>query len=603
MRYLVLILLIPLVLSAQVATAGRGGNPPGAGGAAAAPPPTPAADLATIEGQVFNALGGTPLRKATITLNRQNSGPMPSGARTNYAATTDASGRYSITGVEPGAYRVNANHTGFLSMQYNARRPEGPGTALDLGSAQKMTGVDFRLTPHGVVSGKITDEDGDPVEGVQVQIMRLVYNQGKKQLQQNNSESTNDLGEYRMSGITPGKYYLCAMYRNRRPMMAGFGGVGDEPASQEDYVTTFFPNATDISAAAPIEMGPGDQVQGINIRLNKTHTVRITGRVMDNTSPPPPAPPPDAGRGGAANIVTNINGVVMNVVNQNANPRIQLRLQPRNSLNPNGLVTNTQVKLDGTFEFPSVAPGPYYLIVVNNSGGRSGAHATRQPIDVGTTNIEGVNLSLNPGAMVSGHVRFDADPPQPPPSLTVRLTPREPTAGIPAPQAAKVDPDGSFRFDDVNLEHYNVTINTPQGLYLKAMRAGDSDAMVAGVDLTAGAASLDILLGTNPPVVGGQVMNSATQQPAAAVTVVLMPREKERQGEIYFYSTTNSDQYGNFSFTRVTPGEYQVYAWEDVQYGQWFDPEWMKSYEGKGESLTAKEGSPVNVKLTMIPAK
>jgi hypothetical protein len=123
------------------------------------------------------------------------------------------------------------------------------------------------------------------------------------------------------------------------------------------------------------------------------------------------------------------------------------------------------------------------------------------------------------------------------------------------------------------------------------------------VDLTAGAASLDILLGTNPPVVGGQVMNSATQQPAAAVTVVLMPREKERQGEIYFYSTTNSDQYGNFSFTRVTPGEYQVYAWEDVQYGQWFDPEWMKSYEGKGESLTAKEGSPVNVKLTMIPAK
>jgi hypothetical protein len=98
-------------------------------------------------------------------------------------------------------------------------------------------------------------------------------------------------------------------------------------------------------------------------------------------------------------------------------------------------------------------------------------------------------------------------------------------------------------------------------------------------------------------------MNSATQQPAAAVTVVLMPREKERQGEIYFYSTTNSDQYGNFSFTRVTPGEYQVYAWEDVQYGQWFDPEWMKSYEGKGESLTAKEGSPVNVKLTMIPAK
>jgi hypothetical protein len=29
----------------------------------------------------------------------------------------------------------------------------------------------------------------------------------------------------------------------------------------------------------------------------------------------------------------------------------------------------------------------------------------------------------------------------------------------------------------------------------------------------------------------------------------------------------------------------------------------MKTYEGKGESVSAKEASPVNVKLTMIPAK
>src|ERR1017187_6277560 len=339
MRYLVVILLIPLALSAQIPAAGRGGaaQRPAAAPAAPPPPPTPTADLATMEGQVLNALGGTPLRKSTITLNRQNGGPLPSGARSNYAATTDASGRYSITGIEPGAYRVNANHTGFLSMQYNARRPEGPGTSLDLGRAQKMTGVDFRLTPHGVVSGKITDEDGDPVEGVQVQIMRQVYNQGKKQLQQNGGESTNDLGEYRLSGITPGKYLLSATYRSRRQMMPG---AADEPSTQEDYVTTYFPGVTDISAAAPIEMGPGDQVQGINIRLNKTRTVRVSGRVMDNSSPAAPPPAPDAGRG-AANVITNINGVVMNVVNQNNNPRIQLRLLPRNALNPNGMNTNT----------------------------------------------------------------------------------------------------------------------------------------------------------------------------------------------------------------------------------------------------------------------
>jgi hypothetical protein len=172
MRYFVLILLIPLALCAQAVTGRRAGATP-----PPPPPPTPAADLASLEGQVLNALGGTPLRKATV---RLNGGPAAAGARNTYSATTDGSGRFAIGGVEPGTYSVNASHTGFLGMNYNARSPGAGGTPLELGRAQKSTGIDFRLVPQGVVTGKITDEDGDPMENVQVQLMHLVLCPGQE---------------------------------------------------------------------------------------------------------------------------------------------------------------------------------------------------------------------------------------------------------------------------------------------------------------------------------------------------------------------------------------------------------------------------------------
>jgi protocatechuate 3,4-dioxygenase beta subunit len=595
MRYLLLMLFIPLGLLAQArAGAGRPAGSPGGATPPPPPPPTPTADLASMEGQVSNALGGTPLRKATVFLNRQNGGPIPSGARTNYSATTDATGRYIITGIEPGTYRISAEHTGYLNMQYNARRPGGPGTALDLARAQKMTGVDFRLTPHGVIAGKITDEDGDPIQGVQIQIMRMAYNQGRKELQiANCCENTNDLGEYRMSGVQPGKYYLSAIYRNRRQIT----DRADESASQEDYVTTFYAGVTDFSAASQLEIGPGDQMLGINLRLAKVHTVHVTGRAVDNSA----TPTPDAVRGATVNVVNGQPGPPQPM--PTINSRIQIRLQPRGALNMPNLQINTQVRADGSFDFASVAPGQYYLIAVGQGGGRAGAHAARLAVDVGNSNLEGVNIAINPGAEVRGHVRFDGDAPSPLPSLTVRLTPREFNPGVPQPQPARVAPDGSFQFDDVNLDLYNVAINTPSGLYLKSVRAGNADVMTSGIDLANGATSLDILLGLNPPQVTGSVVNEATAQPAAAVTVVLMPREKERQDQSYFYSSTNTDQYGNFTFGRVTPGDYVAYAWEDVQTGQWYDPDFMKEYLGKGQTLTAQENNPVTVKLTMIPAK
>src|ERR1039457_2239687 len=284
MRRLAVLLVIPLALIAQIpkqpARNPNGGNP-----AVAPAPPTPPGDLCTIEGQVFDASTGQPLRKASVSLNPMRMSP-GTAAPHSYGATTDAAGKFTVSGMEPGQYRVNVSHTGSLNGQYNARRPDGPGTPIELARGQKTTGVDFRLTPHGIIAGHMLDEDGDPLQGVQIQLMRMTYNRGRKQLQQYNGSNSNDLGEYRISGIQPGKYYLCAIYRGRLNimMMDGNSMVTNGPAlEQEDYVPTFYPGVTDIAAALPMELKPGQQLQGINLKLTKVYTVSVKGTVINTT--------------------------------------------------------------------------------------------------------------------------------------------------------------------------------------------------------------------------------------------------------------------------------------------------------------------------------
>jgi protocatechuate 3,4-dioxygenase beta subunit len=583
MRRLAVLLVIPFALIAQISK--QAARNPNGGNPAVAPPPTPPGDLCTVEGQVFDAFNGQPLRKASVSLNIIRMSPGIAPGQTSYSATSDAAGKFSVSGIEPGQYRVNASHTGYLSMQFGARRPDGPGTPLELARSQKMTGVNFRLTPHGIIAGHMLDEDGGPLQGVQIQLLRMTYARGRKQLQQYNGSNSNDLGEYRISGIQPGKYYLCAIYRGRLNimMMDGNSMVTNGPAlEQEDYVPTFYPGVTDIAAALPMELKPGQQLQGINLKLTKVYTVSIKGTVI-NTTAPPAAPEQLPGRG---NVRVNVS----------------VQLEPRNSLNPNGMAQSTGVRPDGNFEFPSIAPGSYKLIAATNTGNLR--HAAMLPIDVGNANVEGVNLIINPGVTVAGHIRVDGETTDPIPSFQVRLNAMALGFNVNPSQPVKIDASNTFRFDDVNPDNFDVSVTPlPGTFYLKSIRSGNADILANGLDLSGGGgANVEIVIGVNAPQISGVVQNPTTQQPAAAVTVVLIPQEKERREVSLYYRSASTDQNGNFTLSRVNPGEYKVYAWEEVESGSWFDPDFLKPVESKGASVSVREGTPVAVQVTMIPA-
>ena len=81
-----------------------------------------------------------------------------------------------------------------------------------------------------------------------------------------------------------------------------------------------------------------------------------------------------------------------------------------------------------------------------------------------------------------------------------------------------------------------------------------------------------------------------------------MPEPKLRDQD-WAYKTTTSDQNGRFSLKNLDPGEYKLFAWEDVEYGEYMDPDFLKPVEDRGQDVSVHEGSRESVQLNLIPAE
>ncbi len=523
----------------------------------------------SIGGQVSNAVTGEPVRRALVYLRRIDVSPGVTNIQVTNTVTTDAAGQFAMTEIAPGKYRLSAERTGFIVTQYGAPGPGKAGTLLTLDAGQKSNGLTIRLTPQGVIVGRVLDEEGEPVSGANVQVSRQQYMQGRKQIVRANGASTNDLGEYRVFGLSPGRYFVSADAR-RNPML---------PQSDEEYVTTYFPRTTDATAAAPVDVGPGAQLRNIDIAVAKMRTVTVRGRVVSEVRPP---------AGGENPLRTNLN----------------VALSARNSTGVGpGMSHGTSVTPQGTFEFRSVTAGPYFLVAAVNAPGKT--ITARTAIQVGAANIDGILLTIHGGVPVSGRVRVEGETTQSVAQVRLTLQPAE-LGGIvfgPFP-AQKVKEDGSFQLDDVGADRYTVMVNgLPEGFYVKSVRSANLDVMADGLEIAGvSPAPLDVLLSPNAGQVSGTVLDSKAQKPAAAVTVVLVPQEKERRDRESFYQTVTSDSSGQFTFKSVVPGEYRVYAWEETEYGAWMDPDFMKSQESRGEAVSVRESGRQAVQVNLIPA-
>lgn len=513
-------------------------------------------DHASLSGRVVKDPGGEPLKKALVELIGDNSGDSPH----NYTATSDAEGNISVPNIVPGHYHLLIEHTGYLFVDAKHRRTESQALSFEKGQA--LSDQVFHMLPCAVVTGHVLDEDGDPMPDAFIALLRRT---SAEKLDQVAGERTNDVGQYRISGIMPGRYYLSVTPAPDLVTMLTPRKKDVRPDLA--YVPTFYPNTVDHAQASSIELRAGDEVP-IDFSLTRTPTVRIRGTVAT------------AGAGAHASVVLR-------------------------SSDGSLMFNQVETDKDGKFEMRDVAPGTYDLLAFE-TGDNQIRRMARETEQVVGANIDGVRLTPQPGATIRGHLRVDG-PPVDLSQFTLILNPIGPDSWISeifVGGSGQVHPDGSFEWKDVTPGMYSVEAVSGQSsnsnYFLESVDTGGHDARDTGLHVTGGTVLLDIVLSPRGAQLTGVAVDEK-DRPVPNAVVLALPEEKFRSRRER-YARTTTDQRGQFSIQGLIPGQYSLLAWESLDADVYLDPDFRKAYEDRATPVHADSSQTANVSLKVLPA-
>ena len=178
--------------------------------------PRPQAEApGSIEGLVVQLGTGTPVVGAQVSIGRAQ-------------AMTDENGKFGFANVQPGRYRLVADHIAYTPAQYGERSRNGGGGDVTIGPGQVLRDIVIVLVPKGAIVGHVYTASGDPISNANVQALKYAYQEGRRILIPVVTAKTDGAGEYRLPSLTPGSYIISATLQAFTGLyMAAKTGSGD----------------------------------------------------------------------------------------------------------------------------------------------------------------------------------------------------------------------------------------------------------------------------------------------------------------------------------------------------------------------------------------
>jgi hypothetical protein len=456
---------------------------------------------AGVSGQVTDSATGAPILRAHVMLAQWTRNGH------SYGALTGDKGNFTIEQLPAGHYSFRVEAAGF---EPSYAVPDDRIGNLELGAGEHRRDVNIALTPWGAISGRVIDAEGRPVQGVPVSALGL---EGFVSYQ-----ISDPRGEYRMPHLSPGRYRVRAAPEavHMPPEIRSDG------TTELRYASTYYPGSLTPQSAEPLDILPGVERSGIDIRLVRAPIVAVRGTV--------------SGMEAAVDVGLDI---------QKLEP-------PRGPSTGRGEMRyGDPVNSDGSFAVWGLDPGTYVFVGQSNDGGWQSA-----PVEVTVEgkNVNGVHIAMKRQLTISGQViaggedGLAAVPPDAPLGQQKQISLREVSSG--AMRFSVVANDGTFQLHDVPPGRYFVQLT--RGLCVQSMRLGSTDIDGSILDLRDGPdGALTVSASSATGEIAGVVRNAAG--PVAHAHVALVAEENPG-----WLPVASASADGGYSFPKLRPGRYQL---------------------------------------------
>ncbi len=529
-------------------------------------------NLGSISGTVLadttgDGAGDTPLSGVTMALYDNTGSPVLDGSGNPITTTTAADGTYSFDNVPAGDYQVvETDPTGYISVSDvdgANNNTVGDETPITVTPGADSGGNDFVDTNLGSISGTVlADTTGDgagdtPLSGV---TMALYDNTGSPVLDGSGNPITTTTaadGTYSFDNVPAGDYQVV------ETDPTGYISVSDVDGA----------NNNTVGDETPITVTPGADSGGND--FVDTNLGSISGTVLADTT-----------GDGAGD--TPLSGVTMALYDNTGSP----------VLDGSGNPITTTTAADGTYSFDNVPAGDYqvvetdptgYISVSDVDGANNNTVGDETPITVTPGADSGGNdfVDTNLGS-ISGTVLADTtgdgagDTPLSGVTMALYDNTGSPVLdGSGNPITTTTAADGTYSFDNVPAGDYQVVETDPTG-YISVSDVDGANNNTVGdetpITVTPGADSggndfVDQELGSiSGSVWADTTGNGNVDTPLQNVELNLVDENGNPVLDVSNNPiTATTDSNGNYTFTNVPAGNYQVVQTQPADYSSMGD--------------------------------